>query len=499
MPTNGQVVKRDAGLLECEAAGIQNRRLSRETLEKFGCGFATDRAGQRVLVFQYRDSGGTVVAQKLRYAGKSFKVLGNMSKCGFYGDHLFAPGPSVFGRLIVCTGEHDAHAVWQASGGKWPTVSVPCGDGGAKKTFLKKLEWLETWREVVLLFDSDASGQKAAAECAEILSPGRAKIGRLPLKDACEMVAQGRSKEVIDAIFQARAYSPDGIVVGDEVWDALTEKESGTVAEWPYQKLNDMFGGLRAEMYVIAAGTGVGKTQFTREVTYSLIKQGHKVAFFGLEESVKRSALALLALHLSKPIHLLPPNELDQDELQTAFDEVIRDKCIMWAHFGSMQLEPLMNRIRYAVKALGARFVVLDHAHMAISGLGLDDERKALDVLFTALRTLCSELDCSLIVVSHLRRVSDTDHEGGAQVALSHLRGSGGIAQLADGVIGLSRNITSEEDSRHQTKLTIVKNRWSGICGPAGHLRYDEETGRLVEFDPALKVVPTTADSGVPF
>lgn len=158
-----------------------------------------------------------------------------------------------------------------------------------------------------------------------------------------------------------------------------------------------------------------------------------------------------------------------------------------------------MNRIRYAVKALGARFVVLDHAHMAISGLGLDDERKALDVLFTALRTLCSELDCSLIVVSHLRRVSDTDHEGGAQVALSHLRGSGGIAQLADGVIGLSRNITSEEDSRHQTKLTIVKNRWSGICGPAGHLRYDEETGRLVEFDPALKVVPTTADSGVPF
>jgi twinkle protein len=420
-----------------------------------------------------------------------------MKAAGFYGDHLFSPGPSVFGRLIVTTGEHDAHAVHQASGGKWPAVSVPSGDSSAKRTFLKNLEWLEAWTEVVLLFDSDASGQKAAQECAEILSPGKVRIGRLPLKDACDMVAAGRSKELIDCIFQAKSYRPDGIASDEDVWDSITKEEVGPRASWPYPSLDQMFHGMRSEMYIIAAGTGVGKSSFTREICYSLVQQGHKVAYFALEESVKRSALGIISLHLNEPV-FLSTSSADTPEVRQAFEDVIQDKVILYDHFGSMDLAALTNRIRYAVKSLGAQWVILDHAHIAISGLGLDDERKALDVLFTNLRTLCSELECGMIVVSHLRRVGDTNHEGGAEVALSHLRGSGGIAQLADGVIGLSRDITSE-DSRHHTKLTVVKNRWSGLCGPAGHLKYDEETGRLTEFDPGLEKVMADEEGAPPF
>lgn len=467
------------------ARDLPKRALRRATLEKYGCGIASSQSGKECIVFSYRDTAGTVIGQKVRYPGKVFKTLGNMKAGGFYGDHLFNPGPSVFGKLIVTTGEHDAHAVHQASGLKWPAVSVPNGDNSAKRAFLKNLEWLETWSQVVLLFDSDASGQKAAQECAEILSPGKARIGSLPLKDASEMVAAGKSKELIDSVWQARAYRPDGIALDDDVWSAVCRRESGPRAVWPYQALNGMFHGIRAEMYIIAAGTGVGKSSFVRELCYSLLRQGDKVAFFALEESVKRTALGLLALHLNTPVHLAPEEDLEMGKLKAAFDEVLRDQVVLYDHFGSMDLDALQNRIRYVVKSLGCRWVILDHAHIAISGLGLDDERKALDVLFTNLRTLCSELECGLFVVSHLRRVKDTNHEGGDEVALSHLRGSGGIAQLADGVIGLSRDITNEE-SRNHTKLTVVKNRFSGACGPAGFLRYDEDTGRLSEYEPAF-------------
>lgn len=477
----------DSAFLHPQAEDLANRKLRQATLEKYGAGFAVDEHGLKALVFPYRGGNGKVVAQKLRYSGKRFRVVGDMKRAGFYGDHLFSPGPSVFGRLIVTTGEHDAHAVHQASGGKWPAVSVPSGDGSAKRIFLKKLEWLETWPEVVLLFDSDTSGQKAAQECAEILSPGKVKIGRLPLKDACDMVSEGRSKELIDCIFQAKSFRPDGIASDDDVWEAITREEKGPRAAWAFPSLDQMFHGMRSEMYIIAAGTGVGKSSFTREICYSLVQQGSRVAYFALEESVKRSALGIISLHLNRPVFLSnSASELDTPEVREAFDAVIRDRVILYDHFGSMDLTALTNRIRYAVKSLGAQWVILDHAHIAISGLGLDDERKALDVLFTNLRTLCSELECGMIVVSHLRRVGDTNHEGGADVALSHLRGSGGIAQLADGVIGLSRDITSEE-ARHHTRLTVVKNRWSGVCGPAGHLKYDEETGRLAEFNPALE------------
>jgi twinkle protein len=485
-PPKQQMEVMTGPFLSASPQDLPKRRLRRATLEKFNCGVAEDAFGKRCLVFNYRDSAGKVCCQKLRYAGKVFRVVGSMKEAGLYGDHLFNPGPSVFGRLVVCTGEHDAHAVHQASGGKWPAVSVPSGDSSAKRTFLKHLEWLETWDTVVLLFDNDESGQKASQECAEILSPGKVRVGRLPLKDASDMVTAGKSKELIDAIWQARAYRPDGLALDEDVWEAVCRKESGPRARWPFSTLDGMFHGIRAEMYIVAAGTGVGKTSFVRELCYSLLHQGDTVAFFGLEESIKRSALGLLALHLSRPIHLQEHDDLEMDELKQAFDEVIRDRVILYDHFGSMDLQALQNRIRYAVRSLGARWVILDHAHIAISGLGLDDERKALDMLFTHLRTLCSELECGMFVVSHLRRVSDTNHEGGADVALSHLRGSGGIAQLADGVIGLSRDITST-DSRHHTRLTVVKNRWSGICGPAGHLKYDEETGRLLEFDPAFE------------
>jgi twinkle protein len=51
---------------------------------------------------------------------------------------------------------------------------------------------------------------------------------------------------------------------------------------------------------------------------------------------------------------------------------------------------------------------------------------------------------------------------------------------LSDAVIGLERNQQAEdEDERNTTKLRILKNRYSGITGPAGDLYFNPETGRL--------------------
>ena len=50
------------------------------------------------------------------------------------------------------------------------------------------------------MFDQDEVGQKAARECSSLLSPSKAKIAHLPLKDASEMLQEGRSKELIDTL-----------------------------------------------------------------------------------------------------------------------------------------------------------------------------------------------------------------------------------------------------------------------------------------------------------
>ena len=68
-----------------------------------------------------------------------------------------------------------------------------------------------------------------------------------------------------------------------------------------------------------------------------------------------------------------------------------------------------------------------------------------LDFVMTKLRSLVEEVQCSLILVSHLRRpAGDSGHENGKEITLSHLRGSASIAHLSDSVIGLERNQQAE-------------------------------------------------------
>ena len=63
-------------------------------------------------------------------------------------------------------------------------------------TLQNNIEWIEKFDHVIFCFDNDTEGNKAALKCAEIISPGKAKIARLPLKDANDMVKAGRAKEL---------------------------------------------------------------------------------------------------------------------------------------------------------------------------------------------------------------------------------------------------------------------------------------------------------------
>jgi twinkle protein len=135
-------------------------------------------------------------------------------------------------------------------------------------------------------------------------------------------------------------------------------------------------------------------------------------------------------------------------------------------------------------RACDCRIVFLDHISLVVSGMDGNDERKSIDVLMTRLRTLVQETGITLICVSHLKRPSTSNkgHEDGEAVSLSQLRGSGAIAQLSDAVITLERNSMSQDPTvRHTTKVAVAKNRYNGLTGPACSLKYDMNTGRMIE------------------
>ncbi len=461
-----------------EAEAITPRGLSEETCRKWR--YTVSLLGDRwCQVANYCDDSGTVVAQKVRLPGKEFTFLGDTKAAGLYGQNLWRDK----GKMIVVTeGEIDALSVSQLQGNKWPVVSVPNGAAGAKKSIQKALEYLEGFESVIFMFDNDEPGIAAAKECAPLLTPGKAKIAKLPLKDANEMLLAGRGSEVIEAIWGAKVFRPDGIVAGVDMWDLITKEDSAESFPYPWSELNAKTRGIRrSELVTFTAGSGIGKSQVCRELAYHLIRGGESVGYIALEECPKRTALGLMGIHLNVPLHLGQVG-ITSEQLKTAFEATVGSGHLyVLDHFGSCDSDNLISRVRFLARGCGCTHVILDHLSIIVSGQGDGDERRLIDNIMTKLRTVVQETGVGLILVSHLKRPEgEKGHEDGAQVSLSHLRGSAAIAQLSDMVIALERNQQSTTKANF-TQLRVLKNRFSGETGLAGKLEYVASTGRLHE------------------
>jgi twinkle protein len=435
--------------------------------------------GRPCQVAFYKDAQRTVVGQKIRFEDKEFICQGDFTESPLFGQHLWRDG----GKMVtVVEGELDALSLSQAFQNRWAVVSIRSGAAGAKRDIRDAIDWLEKFDSVIFMFDMDDVGQKAAKECSQLLTPSKAKIAQLPLKDANEMLLAGRTKELIDAVWSAKVHRPDGIISGGDLWTAITENKNVESIPYPYNGINQKTHGMRrGEIVTITAGSGVGKSQLTREIAHTLIHADATLGYIALEESVKRTALGLLSLELNKPLHL-GTEEVDNADLWRAFSQSLGNNSVfLYDHFGSSDSENLLTRIRYLSVGCSCSHIILDHLSIVVSGLEGGDERRIIDNTMTKLRTLAEELQVCIILVSHLKRPSgDKGHEDGAITSMSQLRGSAAIGQLSDIVIGLERN-QQDKDNPNLTTVRILKNRWTGETGIACHLLYSKETGRMTE------------------
>ena len=313
---------------------------------------------------------------------------------GLYGQWLWRDG----GKMVVVTeGELDCLSVSMIQQNKWPTVSVKNGAQGAKRDIQKSLEWLESFETVVFMFDMDEAGQSAARACASVLTPGKAKIAQLPLKDANEMLMANRGKRLSPPSGKPRRSDQTVSCHGSDLWSTVSTNEIVYSVDYPFVGLNDKTHGLRkSELTTITAGSGIGKSALVREIGYDLIQKGEKLASSCLKK-YKRTALGLMGLHLDKPLHLgLEP--VEADEIRDAFDSVIGNgRVYFYDSFGSTAIENLLARIKFLSKGEECDWIILDHLSIVVSGLGDGDERRLIDNAMTALRTLVQETGVGLI------------------------------------------------------------------------------------------------------
>lgn len=470
-------------LLKGKHKALPQRGISEETCRRFDY-MVGKLKSDPVHIANYRNQEGQVVAQHLRDKDKNFPWLGSKKQLQLFGQHTCRDGGS---KLIITEGEIDAMSVHQALGGKsrFGVVSIPSGSKGAKKDIADNLKFVEKFDEVILMFDMDEPGQDAVKECARLFRPGKCKIAQLPMKDANEMLLAGKSDGIVDAIFGAREWRPEGIVRVSDIRDRVLEAPVMGLPWW-HDGINKATLGRRmGEVIALGAGTGVGKTDFlTQQIEYDINTLGEKVAIFFLEQQPFETVRRLAGKMVGRKFHIPADPETNpwtEEELIEAIDQLENhDNLLMFDHFGSTDWSLIEDTIRYLYHAEGVRVFYVDH--LTALAAHADDERKELEKVMAEIGGLVKELDIWIGIVSHLATPEGKPHEEGGRVMIRHFKGSRAIGYWCHFMFGLERNQQAEdEEERQTTRFRILKDRVTGqATGKVFEFGYDHFAGRLI-------------------
>jgi twinkle protein len=467
-------------VLEFPMRGFKDRAITKEVCEFFGVRVSYDSAGNiEKHYYPYRNN----EAFKERICEtKEFFWVGKVG--GLFGQDKFSGGGK---RLVITEGEVDALSVAQASldnyGKIYPVVSIPSAT--MLKYLLEAREWVRSFKEVVLCFDEDEAGRKAVKEAVKIVGYDKAKVTKLPFKDANVVLTTSGYKSLMFSIYDATPYVPSGIMTKDALWAALENYNNIPSVPFPpcLDGVNTKVKGMRGgEITLFVSGTGSGKSTVLREICEHIISTtDEKIGIISLEESPAETARKLAGMAINRN----PANEeIPIEDLKVGFDRMFGDdRIIVLDHQGSINDGSIIDQLEYMALA-GCTKLLVDHITILVSEgagdlRGLEAQDKVMNDL---LRLVKRHPQTWLGLVSHLRKTPSggKSFEEGALPTLDDIRGSGSIKQISFDIIAFARNMShKDERKRNQIRMAVLKSRYTGLTGPCDGAEYNQETGRL--------------------
>ena len=501
--------KADFKVYRGQIKSLDHRRIDTKPARVYGYQTANLKGKDIEIANYFKD--GQLVAQHMRGPDKTFHWVGSPRGCELYGQHLWGNGGK---KLVITEGEIDCLTVAQMQDCKWPSVSLPNGAAGAVRDIKNNLEFVNSFQEVILMFDMDEPGQNAAKAVCDILPPGKAKIASLPYKDANECLVQGSSRAIIDSIWQAKVYSPDEILHVSSITERESDMSQTKVWPFPFNNLTKFLTGQRSgEVTLYASGTGSGKSTFLRELTHHHLLQGRSVGIIMLEESPEETMDDMISLILNKPVRKIrstrmmnelltqmgePTIEMDiiddmsDDDYAKAKSELGETGLYVYDHLGNNAMANLMARMEYMAVSLGVDVIMLDHITAAAAGLmntsnkdieGGGSERLIIGSMMRDMRSLCVRTGVHIDIVSQLKK-TDKAFEEGSRITMQDLRGSGALASVPNTVVALERDRqATDERVANTTTVRVLKNRLDGKSGVASAIHFNHNSGRMEETE----------------
>lgn len=501
-PSIPKVYKKQVTLEDISTLGVRgfrDRGITKIVCDFFGVKVSFNASGD-IDAHYYPYLVGDTFSYKVRNLPKDFIWLGPPGE--LFGKDKFAGGGK---RLIITEGEIDALSIAQATYDKYskiyPVVSLPSATSVNK--LLTHREWIRSFQDVVLCLDNDEAGKVALEKAVRIIGVDKVKVITYPqdCKDANDILVKNGGETLRSILWDAKEWSPAGIVHKEELWNALANYNS--IESIPYPDclagVNTKLKGHRlGEIVLFISGTGSGKSTILREDMLHLLDTtppDTKIGIISLEESPAETARKLSGMAIYKnPAY----EEIPLEELKVGFDAVFgSDRVVLLDHQGSIKDSSIVDQLEY-MALMGCKYLFIDHITILVSE-GADglSGNEAIDKVMNDLLRLVKRHDVWVGLVSHLRKapVAGKSFEEGKLPSIDDIRGSGSIKQISFDIISFARDLTAQSDViRNTIKMRILKSRYTGLTGIVPGAFYDHVTGRLKgikeapsdEFEPLL-------------
>lgn len=467
---------------------LHKRGLSDEIIKRFRLGYCrswthpenqSGKPSKRIIIPVTKSS---YTARAIDTDGK-YKVM-KAGKSRLYNVKALSGSKPVF----VVEGEIDALSVIQAGG-----EAVALGSTANYKALIDKVQAGEVKAPLILCMDNDEAGREAAERLKNGLTAAGYSFTLADIngsyKDANEALqhdAQTLEKIIATTAAKFTQETPTRGTMADYLEECfINDVESYAKyknVKTGFRNLDEKLGALIPGLYVIGAGSGIGKTTFALQIADYLAAHGEEVLYFTLEQSrFELASKSIARIRAQKDRTNAPTaveirlNGITDETTRQAFQEyaqTIAPHITIFESAFDMNIAQIKADVENFIKTTNKKPVVfIDYMQIIPPTDPRQSDKEKADVIIRELKKLQKENKIIVFAISSINRANYL-----LPIGEESFKESGGIEYTADAVLGLQyaainaadkktdaerREIlnTAREQNPRSLELVILKNR----------------------------------------
>jgi len=495
--TEGRMIKvkrfHEEGYSNLPTTALEDRGLSKEVVALYGVKVALSEAdGKTVTHHYYPDTkGGKLTGYEIRVTkDKKFTAVGDRrGALDLWGRSIASEHGS--NKLFITEGRCDAMALYQVITDNTPSkyksylpsvVSLTRGATGGLKDIINNREFIEKYKEVILVLDNDDAGNKATKDILK--SFNNFKVCKLPLKDANDMLLAGRGKELYQkAVWDSSVVRQGEVLdITDFMDKALEQPKMGMSFPWP-TVTRATFGIRPHNIHIVGAAPKIGKTDHQHQLVEHLVyEEKVKVGMFDLENAPAKTAKKLAGKH-DKIDYSRPDIVYDKESLRStllSMNNVVR--------FYDRSASRDWEDIRIAMEEMhlldGINIFIIDPLTALVSRHATSEANDKLNEIMTDMADFVLKYPVSVFLYSHVnpKQKGSKSHEAGGKVYSHEFTGSRAMEKWAHYGHGISRDRTEDcpDNRKNMSEFRMLFDRDFGQ-GYSCDVYFDEKTITYLE------------------